>query len=278
MDESGSVSEFGEYIGRTRLAEDLITPQLVERFRACFEPHLAPAAVVAVAPSLHWCLAPDVAATGALGGDGHPAKGEFLPPVPLPRRMWAGGEVETFDGLRSGDKVTRSSRVTGIAMKHGRSGTLCFVTVTHELSTARGLAIRDRQDFVYREPSSMTGAAAPAAAAESAPVPKLRWTIEPSTVLLFRYSALTFNGHRIHYDLPYAREVEDYPNLVVQGPLQATLLINLYTVLGGSVSPLIAPDRFQAEAHDAARLAPGALECRVNNSSGRVTMLAEAYW
>jgi len=289
MDESGTATEFGAYIGRTVVAEDIVTAQLVNRFRACFAPHLAPAEVAAVPPCLHWCLAPDAAPGGELGSDGHPAKGKFLPPIPLPRRMWAGGETETLDALRVNDKVTRTSRIASVSRKEGRSGTLCFVVLRHEFATDRGLAIRERQDLVYREPSAPGQAATPRETPESAPsaAARLCWTVEPDPVLLFRYSALTFNGHRIHYDLPYARDVEGYPGLVVHGPLQATLLFNMATVLGGrvprrfthrGVAPLTAPNTLQAEAIDAGHLGPGALECRVSDPLGRVTMRAEAIW
>ncbi|WP_289052634.1 MaoC family dehydratase N-terminal domain-containing protein, partial [uncultured Methylobacterium sp.] len=183
--------------------------------------------------------------------DGHAAKGGFLPPVPLPRRMWAGGEIETLAPLRVGDRVVRRETVSDVAVKHGRTGTLCFVTVRHEYETARGLAIRDRQDIVYRE-ASRPGDAAPTAK----PVPaedEAAWSVEANSVLLFRYSAMTFNGHRFHYDHPYATQVEGYPGLVVHGPMQASLLLNLAALRLGrvparfryrGVAPMIAGSRF----------------------------------
>ncbi len=145
-----------------------------------------------------------------LSQDGHPTRGGFLPPVPLPRRMWAGGELEFIDSLRVGDEATRTSRIGDISLKTGSTGTLCFVAVHHEITTPRGLAIRERHDIVYREMSS-----APAAAATKAPAPapisKHRESHLADPVLLFRYSALTFNGHRIHYDRDYVTKVEGYP-------------------------------------------------------------------
>ncbi|WP_288580002.1 MaoC family dehydratase N-terminal domain-containing protein [uncultured Methylobacterium sp.] len=239
------------WIGRSREVEDVVTPRLVAEYRATLAPHLAPVASGDAPLALHWCLAPETPAADALGPDGHAAKGGFLPPVPLPRRMWAGGEIETLAPLRIGDRVVRRETVSDVAVKHGRTGTLCFVTVRHEYETERGLAIRDRQDIVYRE-ASRPGDAAPAAK----PVPagdEAAWSVEANSVLLFRYSAMTFNGHRFHYDHPYATQVEGYPGLVVHGPMQASLLLNLAAQRLGrvparfryrGVAPMIAGSRF----------------------------------
>ncbi|MBK3396117.1 MULTISPECIES: MaoC family dehydratase N-terminal domain-containing protein [Methylobacterium] len=239
------------WIGRGREVEDIVTPRLVAEYRATLAPHLAPVASGEAPLALHWCLAPETPAADALGPDGHAAKGGFLPPVPLPRRMWAGGEIETLAPLRVGDRVVRRETVSDVAVKHGRTGTLCFVTVRHEYETARGLAIRDRQDIVYRE-ASRPGDAAPTAK----PVPaedEAAWSVEANSVLLFRYSAMTFNGHRFHYDHPYATQVEGYPGLVVHGPMQASLLLNLAALRLGrvparfryrGVAPMIAGSRF----------------------------------
>ncbi len=239
------------WIGRSREVEDIVTPRLVAEYRATLAPHLAPVASGEAPLALHWCLAPETPAADALGPDGHAAKGGFLPPVPLPRRMWAGGEIETLAPLRIGDRVVRRETVSDVAVKHGRTGTLCFVTVRHEYETARGLAIRDRQDIVYRE-ASRPGDAAPTAK----PVPaedEAAWSVEANSVLLFRYSAMTFNGHRFHYDHPYATQVEGYPGLVVHGPMQASLLLNLAALRLGrvparfryrGVAPMIAGSRF----------------------------------
>jgi len=177
---------------------------------------------------LHWCLSPAIAAMDELGQDGHPAKNRDLPPVPMPRRMWAGGEIETFGPLQVGDLVHRRSTIADITRKQGRSGELWFVAVQHEYSTDRGLAIRERHDIVYREAAqpAKPGATSPAESPAERPF-AMSWTVPTSPVLLFRYSAITFNGHRIHYDLPYATGVEGYPGLVVHGPIQATLLYNL---------------------------------------------------
>lgn len=221
------------WIGRTEEASDLVTPRLIASFTATFAPHLAPCPAGDAPLALHWCLAPPIAPMSALGPDGHPAKGGFLPPVPLPRRMWAGGSIEALAPLRDGDLVTRRSRIGDVTAKDGRSGALCFVAVHHEVETSRGLALRERHDIVYREATSAAGA--PLAPAEPQPA-DLEWEVEAGPVLLFRYSALTFNGHRIHYDQPYVTGEERYDGLVVHGPIQATLMLNIAATLAGSLS------------------------------------------
>ncbi len=214
---------FADWIGRTSESEDVVTDRLAASFRALFEPHLAPTEGAPL--GIHWCLSPAVAPMEALGPDGHPAKNRDLPPVPLPRRMWAGGSVETLQPLRVGDTVRRVTTIADVAQKHGRSGELWFVVVNHAYETARGVAIRERHDIVYREAVAAQSRTPEAATGARAGEPA--WTVPTTSTLLFRYSALTFNGHRIHYDLPYATGVEGYAGLVVHGPLQATLLFNL---------------------------------------------------
>ncbi|MGH8714993.1 MAG: FAS1-like dehydratase domain-containing protein, partial [Casimicrobiaceae bacterium] len=162
-----------------------------------------------------------------IGPDGHARRGDFLPPVPLPRRMWAGSDVELGAPLRIGDAATRVSMIAAISEKAGRSGPLVFVKVRHELrrNDTAEVAIAETHDIVYRDaPRPGDAAASPGAAPASA-----AWErkVVPDAVLLFRYSALTFNGHRIHYDRRYVTETEGYPGLVVHGPLLATLLLDL---------------------------------------------------
>lgn len=176
-------------------------------------------------PLAHWLFFPPLARQGELGADGHPRPGGFLPPVPLPRRMWAGGRLEFHHPLHVGDEITRESRIVAIDAKEGRSGRLVFVTVRHAIANARGVAITEEQDLVYRG-AALAGAPAPAPPPAPAAASYAR-TIAPDPVLLFRYSALTFNAHRIHYDRDYATAVEGYPGLVVHGPLIATLLVDL---------------------------------------------------
>lgn len=225
---------FAEWIGRQSESSDVVSERLVQSFRAIFEPHLAPLAAGCAPLGIHWCLSPAIAAMGQLGADGHPAMNLSLPPVPQPRRMWAGGELQVHDALRIGDEVRRVSTIRDIVRKQGRSGELWFIAVDHSYHTARGIALSERHDIVYRE------AATPKRAApdreKTAPVPGRpvgrSWTLVPSSTLLFRYSAITFNGHRIHYDLPYATQAEGYEGLVVHGPLQATLMLNLAAAHG----------------------------------------------
>lgn len=176
-------------------------------------------------PLWHFICHLESAPLSGLGRDGHPQRGGFLPPVALPRRMWAGGRF-TFEGdIQVGETVTKTSTVASVTMKTGRTGQLCFVTVRHELSVDGAVRITEEQDLVYREDPAPD---APRPEPKSAP-PEADWreTINPSEVQLFRYSALTFNGHRIHYDRDYARDVEGYDGLVFHGPLTATLLAGL---------------------------------------------------
>lgn len=180
----------------------------------------------ALPPLHHWLYFWDVRPPAELGGDGHPALGGFMPPVELPRRMWAGSRVEFLAPLPLGEPARRVSTILNIEAKSGRSGDLVFVTVGHEVFGAAGLAIREAQDVVYRGAPSPGAAQAAPPPAQAQPA-DWRRRVDPDPVLLFRYSALTMNGHRIHYDRPYATGVEGYPGLVVHGPLQATLMVAL---------------------------------------------------
>lgn len=176
-----------------------------------------------------WLFFNPVAHHSQLGEDGHPRRtsDSFLPPIALPRRMWAGSRIQYLAPLVVGDEAVRSSRIERIVPKEGQSGRMCFVTVVHRTASQGRDCIVEHQDIVYREASTPSTAAA-SAAPTSTPTATVQaaWqrTVLPDPVLLFRYSALTFNGHRIHYDAPYAREVEHYSDLVVHGPLTATLL------------------------------------------------------
>ncbi|MDT3678457.1 MAG: MaoC family dehydratase N-terminal domain-containing protein [Burkholderiaceae bacterium] len=187
----------------------------------------------ALPPLWHWMFFAPAAPASQLGPDGHPRRGGFLPPVPLPRRMWAGGRLAFSHPLRVGGDIARDSRIMDVSGKQGRSGSLVFVTVAHEISDARGVAIREEHDIVYRdEPPAPSAASAPGAPASKEPAgartdEQFSRRIVPDPVLLFRYSAVTFNGHRIHYDRSYVTGVEGYPGLVVHGPLIATLLLEL---------------------------------------------------
>jgi 3-methylfumaryl-CoA hydratase len=178
-----------------------------------------------VSPLGHWLYFLPIARQSEIGPGGHSKRGGFLPPVLLPRRMWAGSRSTFHRKLRVGDDVTRVSSIKDVNVKHGRSGALMFVTGRHELSAANGVVTTEEHDIVYRD-NPQPGAKLPAP--QVAPTePSFSREILPDPVLLFRYSALTLNGHRIHYDRRYVTEVEGYPGLVVHGPLVATLLLDL---------------------------------------------------
>jgi 3-methylfumaryl-CoA hydratase len=216
------------WIGRTETRHDRITPTPVAALAATLDHAEAALSDGSPLPPLwHWLYFLPLHPSSALGPDGHAQRGGLLPPVPLPRRMWAGSRFEFFAPLRVGDAVARCSSVEDVQAKTGRSGTLVFVTVRHALHAngAAAPALVEWHDIVYR-------AARQAGDAEPAPQPApaaAAWqrVLLPDEVLLFRYSALTFNGHRIHYDRRYVTEVEAYPGLVVHGPLIATLLLDL---------------------------------------------------
>lgn len=219
--------DLAAWIGRTERREDTVVPAMADALSATLDRSDPPAEPGdPLPPPWHWLLFWDVRPLSELGRDGHPKRGGFLPPVPLPRRMWAGSRLEFAAPLRIGEPVTRLSTIERVEQKQGRSGPLVFVTVRHEIDGAGGGRVVDRHDIVYRddprpgEPRQGT----PSALATQA---EYRRTVVPDPVMLFRYSALTFNGHRIHYDTDYARDVEGYAGLVVHGPLLATLLLDL---------------------------------------------------
>lgn len=214
------------WVGKTMRSDDRITPQLIRAFWATLDRDIGEPKESDIAPhAIHWCLSQPTVPMHEIGADGHPARGAFLPPVPLPRRMWAGGRLQFHAPLHIGDDVERESIVKSVNVKEGKSGKLCFVVVEHRCSTKRGLALIEEHDIVYRGAES----AGASATAKQDDLPKADVTreIEANPVLLFRYSALTFNGHRIHYDRDYVTKVEGYPGLIVHGPLQATLLVDL---------------------------------------------------
>jgi 3-methylfumaryl-CoA hydratase len=216
-----------DWIGRTRTARDRLTSQMISAWRATLGDMLAP---MEVPLGLHWGLMPDIAGLSELGADGHPRLGLFLPDLGLPRRMWAGGDVAIHSPFVPGETVQRISTLTDIRNKMGSTGPLAFVTL-HHVWTARGVArVSERQDIVYRAPPSGPAPIPVAAPDWSGAITR---AVIPDPVLLFRYSALTFNSHRIHYDLPYATGIEGYDGLVVHGPLQAVWMLNLATSIAG---------------------------------------------
>lgn len=214
------------WIGRSETHHDTLRAEPARFMQATIGRDLALQAGDALPPLWHWLYFLEAKPLGELGRDGHPEKGGFLPPVALPRRMWAGGRFAFHAGIPLGTRASKRSTIKHIAEKNGRSGALCFVTVLHELFLEDGtLALTEEHDIVYREDPRPD---APQPAAAQAPASaEVMETVSPSQVMLFRYSALTFNGHRVHYDVDYARAVEGYGGLVFHGPLTATLLIDL---------------------------------------------------
>jgi 3-methylfumaryl-CoA hydratase len=215
-----------DWIGKTESATDTVTAWPVAALAATLDRReAAPQNGDELPPCWHWLYFLEAKPLSELGPDGHPKRGGFLPPVPLPRRMWAGGRLEFLNPLRIGDEIRRDSTILSVEAKHGRSGNLVFVTVEHKVTTGGRVAVREEHDIVYRDaarpgdapPETKSGAANPA------------WhrSVSGDPVTLFRYSALTFNGHRIHYDLDYAKHEEHYPGLIVHGPLQTTLMLDL---------------------------------------------------
>jgi 3-methylfumaryl-CoA hydratase len=271
------MSSYQDWIGRRTERTESVTERQLGQFRATLAGMLAPDPVP---PGFHWCLAPDIAQPADLGRDGHPRAGLFMPTLPLPRRMWAGGEVAFIGALAPHDTVTRTSTIADITFKRGSTGQLGFVTVDHTYSVSGTTRIIERQDIVYRE-DAKRGIAVPSPHPAEHWAVEHRWRVTPDTVLLFRYSALTFNGHRIHYDQAYATSVEGYSGLVVHGPMQATWMMNLAsTILGCAPSrflyrgsaPLICHTPVSVEA----RIEGSAIALRVRRDDGVVTAQANA--
>ncbi|RYF14005.1 MAG: acyl-CoA dehydrogenase [Comamonadaceae bacterium] len=220
------LSRLRSWEGRTETLHDEITAAPVRNLSATLDrDDPQPADGTELPPLWHWLYFLPSARQSEIGPDGHPRRGGFLPPVPLPRRMWAGGRLQWHAPLRVGDRIERESRIVSVTHKAGRTGALVFVLVRHEVRNAQGVALTEEHDIVYRAAARPGDPAPPPQAAP----PDAPWSREivPDDVLLFRYSALTFNGHRIHYDRKYVTEVEGYPGLIVHGPLIATLLVDL---------------------------------------------------
>ena len=222
-------SDLTSWIGRSETGRDTIGPTPAVALASTLDHPPSPVEIGAALPLLwHWLYFLPTIRQSEIGADGHPRRGGFLPPVPLPRRMWAGSQFEFRSAIRVGDRVARTSTIDDVKVKEGRTGELVFVKVRHELrcNDATAPALVEYHDIVYREAQRPDDVAPPppqAAPSEAA----WRREVVADAVLLFRYSALTFNGHHIHYDRRYVTEVEGYPGLVVHGPLLATLLMDL---------------------------------------------------
>jgi len=218
-----------QWIGNSQQERDLITLAPLRGMTALLDRDPGDIADGTPLPPLwHWLYFLPHARQSELSEDGHPHRGGFLPPVPLPRRMWAGGRLEFHHQLRAGDEVSRNSVIKRVEVKEGRSGQLAFVCVGHEIASSAGVAIYEEHDIVYREKPAVTATQPAQNSGKPAPTScdfSRQHLVDP--VSLFRYSALTFNGHRIHYDRDYVTRQEGYPGLIVHGPLLATLLVEL---------------------------------------------------
>jgi 3-methylfumaryl-CoA hydratase len=216
------------WVGRTITKRDRLTPALLHRFRATLDSYetgrIAPQAI-------HWVLCTPEATTAQLGIDGHPQRSDsrdsFFPPVPLARRMWASSKVEFIAPISVDAEIERISTIAAISEKDGRTGKLVFVDVAHEMRANGELVVSEMQTLVYREATTAKATPAPPIAAPDFSEWHFHRTITPNEALLFRFSAITFNTHRIHYDVPYAIEEEGYRGLVVHGPLMSSLLLDL---------------------------------------------------
>jgi 3-methylfumaryl-CoA hydratase len=275
------IDHLRQWIGRTETAQDTVSPRLVAGYLAVLDDPQPQRDLGELAPlAIHWCLAPETRPMSQLGLDGHPKRGGLLPPVPLPHRMWAGGKIDLAGRFKVGDVITRQSTVQDVTLKTGRSGTLCFVAVDHVFRGPQGLILTERHDIVYRTPRDPY---APAPMIPQAPVGRWSYSVMADPVLLFRYSALTFNGHRIHYDRTHAITSEGYTGLVVHGPLQATMMLEFAAKLQDSppttftfrgISPLMDGAAFSVNADET----PEGLNLWTAAADGRLCMEAQAVW
>jgi 3-methylfumaryl-CoA hydratase len=248
-------TQYEAWVGREEGRQERVAESAVAAMAAALDLPSTPTVGAALPPGWQWLFFNPAVPASGLGFDGHPKKGGFLPPVELPRRMWAGSRIRYLADVPVGAEATKRSKILKVEEKAGKGGALVFVTVEHTTEANGAVCIVEEQDIVYREPPP-PGASAAAPKRHEA---EAQWTrrIDPNTTLLFRYSALTFNGHRIHYDQAYARDEEGYPDLVVQGPLTATLLQMFAVEHGGGrrmtrfdfrgVSPLFVGRPFQLE-------------------------------
>ena len=271
-----SVQDFTPWIGRQVIRHDQVTARLLEAFRVMLLPHtfLQPDENMGL-PGLHWCLAPSILERNELAPDGTERAGPFLPEFGPVRRLWAGGELWYHAPLGLHDEVTRSSTIAAVNQREGSSGPLRIVSVVHEITSRGVLMVRERQDLIFRNMESFV-AAKPAG---HRPVADLHWTVDADALLLFRFSALTFNGHRIHYDADYARRIEGYEGLLVHGPLQAALALNQAATLLGTApkhftyrcpAPLVAPQLCEIESH----YTNGGVETAIFSAQGVKTFAA----
>jgi 3-methylfumaryl-CoA hydratase len=282
MTVSFDVEHLRKWIGKAEEATDLVTARAVRGMRTTLSLDSRECNVGDAAPlTMHWCYLLALV-SGPASGPGVDGEHDFIPPVPLAQRMWAGGMTEFVEPLRVGDVVTRRSEIGGVEFKNGRSGSLCFVTVNHTYSTPRSVATRDTQNLVFRDPAPtpQARAAPPDASTRRARHSKM---MHADSALLFRYSLLTHNGHRSHYDRPFATGVEGFPGLMVHGPLQAALLLEYAIQLRGATPPKYFSHRgvamlFEGEFTVNAYPTSNGFELWTADAAGVTCMTAEASW
>jgi 3-methylfumaryl-CoA hydratase len=275
--------DLDDWVGRTEQAHDVLHATPARALALTLDRPDIDVVETGRLPELwHWLYFLPLVPTSGLGVDGHPRRGGFLPPVALERRMWAGGRLRFHRDLHVGEPVTRDSEIVSIASKQGKAGPMVLLTVRRTIASPAGVAVEDEQDIVYlAKPTSQV-------APPPDPVPDhVEWTQAPRVdpVLLFRFSALTFNSHRIHYDLTYATEQENYAGLVVHGPLQAVLLME--SARAQHPGKRVATFAFRAArpifAHDTLHVSgwtepDGHVEVVTANGDGDVAMRAQVMW
>ena len=278
------IANLDAWVGRKQVVRASLLPERVDELIATLHAETQPPTLPGEdAPLLaHWTAFPPRVGMEALSGDGHPKLGDFLPPIDLPRRMWAGGEVRFHAPVKVGERLEKTSTVSAITRKQGRTSDMVFVTVEHTLRGEAGVAITERQDIVYLPMPEVYQPPKPVPAPENTDVAE---DFAISQTRLFRYSAVTFNAHRIHYDLPYAQEVEKLPGLVVHGPLQATCLVQLAERAKGRAPDVLRYRSIHPMFHDDDLRLLGRWEtpqeltlCTAAASGGHVGMQATAVW
>ena len=211
-----------KWVGKTTCREDIITKRMIDQFNATFAPYISG---LALSEELLWLLSPDIEPQSALGTDGHPKLGMYLPNLGYNQRMWAGGEITFYNDVIAEQNVQRRSEIQAITPKSGKSGEMVFVSLRHHYHQKNTLIADERQDIVYRQRSLAKQGRIPTDPVQAHP--EALWLIDTNTTLLFRYSAMTFNGHRIHYDVPFATDCEHHDGVLVHGPVQASWLMML---------------------------------------------------
>ena len=275
------IDHLRKWIGKIDNVTDYVTPIVEQRYRATLNMDTGnPKDGDPITSGLHWMLGWNLVKNDELGVDSHPALGEFLPPVPLPRRMWAGSEIKVLKPIRVGDKVIKQSTVADIQVKEGRTGLLCFVTAEYNFLVNDEVTINEKHNIVYRDISKSGGGSG-----YSKDIPEkadLSEKIFMHPTILFRYSAIGFVGHRIHYDHPYTVNEENYPGLIVHGPLQATYLLRAAEKLMGKpvksfthkvMAPVFANSEYMVGVD---KMDDGSVSCWGATKEFGVTMRAEA--